>query len=59
MTRLTYEARFQPKFWLPPLISTWAIKRKLIDSAETIGLRIEYLAKHGLTLARIEEPRYE
>ncbi len=59
VTRLTYEARFQPKFWLPPLISTWAIKRKLIDSAETIGLRIEYLAKHGLTLARIEEPRYE
>ena len=56
VTRLVYEAEFQPDFWMPPLISTWAVKRKLVDSAETIGLRIEYLAKNGLTLAMIEEP---
>lgn len=58
-TRLTYEAEFRPKFWLPPLISTWAIKRKLVESAETIGLRIEYLHRNGLTLAQIREPERE
>jgi len=55
VTRLTYEAEFQPDFWMPPLISTWAIKRKLVGSAESLGLRIEYLARNGLTLAQIEE----
>ena len=55
-TRLVYTAQFKPDFWMPPLIDTWAIKRKLIASAELIGLRIEYLANHGLTLAQLKDP---
>lgn len=55
-TRLTYEAEFEPDFWMPPVIGSWAIRRKLVASAELIGLRIEYLAEHGLTLARIKDP---
>lgn len=56
VTRVTYKAEFQPDFWMPPLISTWAIKRKLVSSAENLGARIEYLAKNGLTLAQIQVP---
>lgn len=55
-TRLTYEAEFEPDFWMPPVIGSWVIRRKLIASADLIGLRIEYLAKHGLTLAQIKDP---
>ena len=55
-TRVTYEAEFKPDFWMPPLISTWAIKRKLVSSAENLGLRIEYLSDNGLTLAQIKAP---
>lgn len=55
-TRLTYEAEFEPDFWMPPLIGSWVIKRKLVATAELIGRRIEYLAEHGLTLAMIEDP---
>lgn len=53
-TRLTYEAEFEPDFWMPPVISTWAVKRKLISSAENIGMRLEYLSQHNLTLAQIK-----
>lgn len=58
-TLLKYESEFEPDFWLPPLISAWAIKRKLVNSAETIGMRIEYLAQQGLTLAQIRDPNTE
>jgi len=58
-TLLNYEAEFEPDFWLPPLISAWALKRKLIASAESIGMRIEYLAENGLTLAQVKEPAAE
>jgi len=58
-TVLKYEAEFEPDFWLPPLISTWAIKKKLVDSAESIGRRIEYLEQNGLTLAQVKEPAAE
>ncbi|MBT8443104.1 MAG: hypothetical protein KJO13_00070 [Gammaproteobacteria bacterium] len=55
-TRVTHEARFKPDFWMPPLISNWAIKRKLIESAENIGIRIEYLQDNGLQLSQIAPP---
>ena len=58
-TQLTYEAEFKPDFWMPPLISNWAIKRKLIESAENIGLRIEYLESNGITLRQIADPPKE
>jgi len=55
-TRITYAAEFKPDFWMPPLISNWAIKRKLVESAESIGMRIEYLQNNGLQLSQIEAP---
>ena len=55
-TQLTYEAEIEPDFWMPPLISEWAIKRKLLETGEQIGIRIEYLAQRGLTLAQVQEP---
>lgn len=58
-TLITYEAQFKPDFWMPPLISNWAIKRKLVDSAYGIGTRIEYLKRHGLTLSQVTEPPKE
>ncbi|MGI9342202.1 MAG: SRPBCC family protein [Gammaproteobacteria bacterium] len=59
-TIVTHDAEFEPDFWMPPLISTWAIKRKLVKSAEGIGLNLEYLQANGLTLAMIrEEPAKE
>lgn len=58
-TKVTHDAEFEPDFWMPPLISTWAIKRKLIESAEGIGLNLEYLQANGLTLALIREERAE
>jgi hypothetical protein len=54
-TKITYEAQFKPDFWMPPLISNWAIKRKLVESAENIGIRLEYLESNGLTLRQIAE----
>ena len=54
-TRVTYEAEMEPDFWMPPLITKWAIRYKLRKSAELIGLRIEYLQENGLALADITE----
>ena len=54
-TRVTYEAELQPDFWMPPLITKWAIKYKLRKSAELIGLRIEYLENNGIALKDIAE----
>lgn len=58
-TLLSYEAEFEPDFWLPPLIGTWAIKRKLVESAQTIGMRIEFMAAKGLTLAEVRKAEGE
>jgi len=46
-TLVIYEAEMEPDFWLPPIIGPWAIKRKLEQSAEDIGIQIEYLAESG------------
>ena len=54
-THVTYEAEIEPDFWMPPLITKWAIRYKLRKSAELIGLRIEYLQENGLALADITE----
>jgi len=54
-TLLTYEAEFDPEFWIPPLIGPWAVRRKLIRSAEVIGMRIEWMHTHGLTLEQVRE----
>ena len=54
-THVTYEAEIEPDFWMPPLITKWAIKYKLRKSAELIGLRIEYLQDNGMSLGDISE----
>lgn len=54
-TLLTYTAEFEPDFWIPPLIGTWAVRRKLIRSAEVIGMRIEWMHARGLTPAQVRE----
>ena len=54
-TLLTYEAEFDPDFWIPPLIGPWAVRRKLIQTAELIGSRIEWMQANGLTLSQLQE----
>jgi len=54
-TLLTFEAEFEPDFWIPPLIGPWAVRRKLVRTAELIGTRIEWMQAHGLTLAQVRE----
>jgi hypothetical protein len=54
-TLLTFEAEFDPDFWIPPVIGTWAIRSKLVHTAELIGMRIEWMQTHGLTLAQVTE----
>ena len=54
-TTLTFEAEFEPEFWIPPLIGPWAIRRKLTQTAEVIGMRIEWIYERGLTLAQVSE----
>lgn len=54
-TLVTYEAHIEPDFWMPPLITKWAIRYKLRKSAELIGLRIEYLLDNGISLQDLAE----
>ncbi len=54
-TLLTFTAEFEPDFWIPPLIGPWAVRRKLVQTAELIGMRIEWMAERGLTLADVRE----
>lgn len=43
-TRLTYEAEFEPSFYVPPLIGPWLIKSRLGGALEEIAERLEQLA---------------
>ena len=54
-TLLTFEAEFDPDFWVPPIIGTWAIRHKLLNTAELIGKRIEWMQAQGLTLAQVTD----
>ncbi len=54
-TLLTYEAEFKPDFWIPPVIGPWAVRRKLFQTAELIGTRIEWMHSRGLTLSQVSE----
>lgn len=54
-TLLTFEAEFDPDFWVPPIIGTWAIRNKLLNTAELIGTRIEWMQARGLTLTQVTD----
>ncbi len=54
-TLLTFKAEFEPDFWIPPLIGPWAVRRKLVRTAELIGMRIEWMQAQGLTLTQVRE----
>jgi hypothetical protein len=43
-TRLTYEAEFEPSFFIPPLIGPWLVKSRLREALEEIAARLEDLA---------------
>ena len=43
ITRLRFEGTMEPDFWVPPLVGSWAVKRKLRLTAEEIGNLVEYL----------------
>ena len=49
-TILTYDMDMEPDFWIPPLIGTWALKRKLYSSAMNMARRMEKMAKTGIPL---------
>ena len=54
-TRLNFEATMQPDFWVPPLLGTWAVKRKLRLTAEEMGARVEYLYATGTSLSDLPD----
>ena len=54
-TKVTYIAQVRPDFWLPTAIGTWALRRTLRQSAESIGANIEYLHRKELTLKQFAQ----
>lgn len=57
-TRIVYDMRMQPDFWVPPLVGPWAIRRKAESSALKIAERIEYLAANNIPLANFDLAKY-
>jgi hypothetical protein len=43
--QLTFVAGLEPKFWIPPLIGPWVIRRKMANEAQVTMNNIENLAK--------------
>ncbi len=43
-TRITYTHTMQPKFWIPPLVGVWAIRRTLEKDALSAAQKIEEYA---------------
>ncbi len=44
-TRVAFHSQLQPRFWVPPVVGPWIIKRKMLAAAKETGVRIEKLAK--------------
>jgi hypothetical protein len=51
---LSYDMDMQADFWIPPLIGTWAVERKLRTSAMNMSRRLEKMAASGTTLSEFE-----
>jgi hypothetical protein len=43
-TRITYAHTMQPKFWIPPMVGVWAIRRTLTKDALSAAQKIEEYA---------------
>ncbi len=44
-TRIRFHSRLEPRFWIPPVIGPWIIKRKMLSAAMETGIKIEQLAR--------------
>ncbi len=53
-TILAYDMDMEPDFWIPPLIGTWALKRKLYTSAMNMARRMEKMARTGTPLSEFK-----
>ena len=53
-TILRYDMDMIPDFWVPPLIGTWAIKRKLRNTAMNMAQRLEKIAETGTPLSEFK-----
>lgn len=51
---LTYDMDMQAKFWIPPLIGTWAIERKFHSAAMNMSRRLEKMSVTGIPLSKFE-----
>jgi hypothetical protein len=49
-TELRFEAELEPKFWVPPLLGPWLIKRALEQEARASAVNLERLALEPLRL---------
>lgn len=50
-TRMRFEGAMLPDFWVPPMLGTWALKKKLSATALEMGEIVEYLYATGTPLA--------
>ncbi len=44
-TRVTFQCTIEPDFWVPPVIGTWMMKRRMREEAEHTVLNIEQLTR--------------
>ncbi len=44
-TRMHFDAQFRPAFWIPPLIGSWLVKRKLVQEITVSTFMIEASAR--------------
>jgi hypothetical protein len=44
-TRVTMQVELEPRFWVPPVVGPWLIKRKMLKAAEETGHKLEALAR--------------
>ena len=44
-TRIKFHSELEPRFWVPPVVGPWIIKRKMLAAARETGIKIEQLAQ--------------
>lgn len=45
-TRIRFHSELKPRFWVPPVVGPWIIKRKMLAAARETGMRLEQLTAH-------------